>query len=82
MNTNKTIIVKGLPDHMIRRILPVEVSNSEFAYASIGTILLIPTAEGGTFVVFDIRSEWNYLADTDAEGLFLRMSGNSEDQDG
>ena len=72
---NKAIILKGLPSHMIRRILQHEVSDSELAYANISTVLFMPTGDCGTFVIFDIKSEWNYQTDMDAEGLFLRMSG-------
>ena len=71
----KTIIVKGLPDHMIRRILPGEITDTEIAYANINTILFFPMEEGGTLVVFDVKGEWNYKTRSGAEELFKRMSG-------
>ena len=76
----KTIIVKGLPGHMIRRILPVEIAvgitDTEIAYANINTILFLPTGDGGTLVVFDVKSEWNYKTDAGAEELFGYLSGS------
>ena len=71
---SNTIIIKGLPDHMIRRILPEEVSDTGIAYAMIKTVLFMPTSDGGTFVVFDIKSEWNYITDKTSEDLFALMS--------
>jgi len=70
----KTIIIKGLPDRMIRRILPEEATDTELAYAMLKTLLLLPTEDGGTLVVFDVKSEWNYLTDISAEELFGRMA--------
>jgi hypothetical protein len=75
MNT-KTIILKGLPDYMVRRILPGDITDTEIAYANIGTILFLQTGEGGTLVVFDVKSEWNYVTDESVEELFGCMSGN------
>ena len=72
----KTIILKGLPDTMIRRILPEKITDTEIAYANIGTILFIPATDGGTLVVFDTRSEWNYVTDEGFEELFNCMSGD------
>ena len=68
------IIIKGLPDNIIRRILPKEASDSELAYAYTKTVILIPMDEGGTFVAFDGKEEWNYRTDIGAEGLLGRMS--------
>ena len=73
----KTIIVKGLPDNMIRNILPDEITDTEIAYANINTILFFPIEDGGSFVVFDAKSEWSYLTDLGAEELFRRMSGST-----
>ena len=70
----KVISIKGLPDSMIKRILPEEVSDSEYAYSNIQTVLLIPE-EDKTQVVFDIRRDWNYLTDQSAEELFASMAG-------
>ena len=72
----KTIIIKGLPDYMIRRILQKEVSDTELAYANIRTILFIQSGESGTLVVFDVKSEWNYITDASIEDLFGRLSGD------
>ena len=72
------IIIKGLPDHMIRRILLKEASNSELAYVYTKTIILIPMDEGGTFVAFDGNEDWNYRTDMGTEELLGRMSGIEE----
>jgi len=72
----KTIIIKGLPDYMIRRILQKEVSDTELAYANIRTILFIQSGESGTLVVFDVKSEWNYITDASIEDLFGLLSGD------
>ena len=74
---SKVISLKGLPDHMVRRLIQKEVSESELAYAGIKTVLLIPMEDGGTMIVFDVKSEWNYIADTDVESLLCRMAGRS-----
>jgi len=71
----KPIILKGLPYSMIRRILPKRVSDGELAYAGISTVLLMSTADGGTYVVFEDYSEWNYMTYVSAGTLFRRMSG-------
>ena len=60
---------------MLKRILPIETNGSELAYANIDTILLIPTEDGGTYIVFDVKGEWNYLSDDGIEELFVKLSG-------
>jgi len=72
----KTIILKGLPDYMIKRLVPPAITASGIAYANIGTILFLPIEEGGTLVVFDVKSEWNYVTHAGPEELFGWMSGN------
>ena len=72
---SSTVILKNLPDRMVHRILPEGISVSELAYANIKTVLLIPTEGGGTYVVFDIKGEWNYLSDIGIDELFGLMSG-------
>ena len=62
---------------MIRRIVPIEVSDEEFAYSNIKTILLMPTFEGTVFVVFDAKSEWNYTTELTAEDIFSRLAGQN-----
>ena len=71
----KTITLRDLPYSMIKRILPKKVSDAELAYAGIRTVLFIPTIDGGTYVVFENYSEWNYLTYVCAGTLFRRMSG-------
>ena len=74
---SKAISLKGLPNHMVRRLIQKEISESELAYAGIGTVLLVPMEDGGTMVVFDLKSEWNYIADANVEELFSCMAGRS-----
>ena len=71
----KTIILRGLPYSMIRRILPKKISDTELAYAGIKTVLLMSTEDGGTYVIFEGRGEWNYLTYVSFGTLFRRMSG-------
>jgi hypothetical protein len=75
---NNVVVLKGLPDRMILRILPKEVSNTEFAYANTRTVILIPMEENVTFVAFDDKDEWNYRANIGTEELFGLMSGTGE----
>ena len=74
--TTKMIILKGLPDNMVRRILPDEISDTEITYANISTVVLVPMDDGNPFVAFDGRDEWNYKADVGVEELFRMMSGS------
>ena len=60
---SNVISIKGLPDNMIRRIVTKEITETELAYANIGTILLIPVEARRTLVVFDVKGEWNYISD-------------------
>ena len=71
----KTIILRGLPDRMIWRILPDEITKSEIAYSGIGTVLLIMAEERDTLVVFEGKSEWNYHAKANVDELFGRLAG-------
>jgi len=71
----RTIILKGLPDHMIRRLLPERVTGTEIVYANIGTVMFLDAGEDGTLVVFDVKSEWNYVTAAGVEELFGCMSG-------
>jgi len=66
----------GLPDKMIRRILPRKVSNSELAAANIQTITLMPILEKAIYIVFgitDVQSKFNYVTELTAEEIFSRM---------
>ena len=73
---NKVISLTGLPDRMVRRLIQKEVSESELAYAGIGTVLLVSREDDCTLVVFDVKSEWNYTDDQSIEDLFRRMAGS------
>ena len=75
MNT-KMLVLKGLPDYIVRRILPDEISDTDIAYANINTIVFVPMDNGTQFVAFDGRDEWNYKADVGVEELFRMMSGS------
>ena len=68
------VIIKGLPDHIIQRILPKGISTSMVAYANINTVILMPIANGRTYVIFDYKDEWNYLTKKSIDELFRCMS--------
>jgi hypothetical protein len=72
----KTIILKDLPDYIIRRLLPEDIKDKEIAYANIKTVLLVPAENGSALVVFDVKSEWNFIDELGIDELFRRMSGH------
>lgn len=69
-----TVVIKGLSDSMLLRILPHKPTPNDLSYAHINTVLFIPTEKRKTIVVFDARNEWNYTADMSVEELFSTMS--------
>ena len=74
---SKVISIKGLPDNIIRRIVSDKISDVELAYANIETILLISSEDERTRIVFDVKSEWNYVSDMDVPELLSYMGGKN-----
>ena len=69
------ITIKGLPNRMIRRILPKHVSDDDFAFSYIPAIKLLPTVDGRTEVDFGVMEEWNYKTFCSTEDLLARLAG-------